>query len=82
VWEETGKMYKGSGNQTEVCSNGGWKTGVSNTKSRKLRGSWEPTGMTLAEIPTMGIENLWRAYAEVRHNPCLRDRTTHPSQRF
>ena len=50
VWEE---MYRGSGNLTEVCSNGGWETGGSNQKvpdARKARVSQDPTGTTIAEI--------------------------------
>jgi hypothetical protein len=51
-----------------VCSNGGWETGVSSQKvpdDRKTRDSQDPTGMTLAEIPTKGKENLKRPYPEV-----------------
>jgi hypothetical protein len=40
VWVEMGEMYRGLGNQTEVCSNGGWGTGgsqqnVPDTSKRK-----------------------------------------------
>ena len=33
-WEETGEKYRGSGNWTEVCSNGRWELGVANRKSQ------------------------------------------------
>jgi hypothetical protein len=48
------EMYRGSGNWTEVCSNGGWGTWGSNQKvpdARKARASQDPMGMTLTEIP-------------------------------
>jgi hypothetical protein len=51
------EMYRGSGNWTEVCSNWGWGTGVSNQKvsdTRKARASQDPTGMILDEIPHKG----------------------------
>jgi hypothetical protein len=40
-----------------MCNNGGWGTGVSNQKvpdSRKARGSQDPTGMRLVEMPNKG----------------------------
>jgi hypothetical protein len=40
-----------------VCSSKKWGTGGSNQKvpdARKARGSQDPTGMTLAEIPNKG----------------------------
>jgi hypothetical protein len=45
--------YRGSGNRTEVCSNGGWGTGDSYQKvpdARKARGSQDPMGMRLAQV--------------------------------
>jgi len=54
MWEERVEMYRGSGNCTEVCSNGGWGTGGSHNKvpyARKARVSQDPMGMTLVEIP-------------------------------
>ena len=43
--------------RVEVCSNRVWRTGYSHQKvpgARKARGSHEPTGMALAEIPNKG----------------------------
>jgi hypothetical protein len=57
VWEEMEEMYRGSGNGTEACSNGGMGNcgGFgSNQKvpdARKARASQDPTGLILAEIP-------------------------------
>ena len=41
----------------EVCSNGGWGTGVSHEKapdSKEARHSQDPKWMTLAKIPNKG----------------------------
>jgi hypothetical protein len=44
---------------TEVCSNGGWKTGYQKVPdARKAKASQDPTGMTLAEMPHKGRRNL------------------------
>jgi hypothetical protein len=66
VWEEIGMMYRGSGNWTGVCNNGDWELGIANKVPdiRKARGSQDPTGMTLAEIPNTGegepVKNISR----------------------
>ena len=47
-------MYRVPEKWTKVYSNGGWGTVVNNQKgtdARKSRGSQDPKGMTLAEIP-------------------------------
>jgi hypothetical protein len=65
VWEEMGKMHRGSRNLTEVCSNGGSQQKVPDT--RKARGSQDPTGMIVAEMPKKGerepVETMWRGQA-------------------
>jgi hypothetical protein len=67
VWEEIREKYRGSGNWTEVCNNGRWRAGGSHQQvsdARKARGSQDPTGMTLAEIPNKcekePVENISR----------------------
>jgi hypothetical protein len=48
---------RGSGNGTEVCSNRGWGTEVSNQKVpdiRRARVTQDEMGITLAEIPHKG----------------------------
>ena len=50
-------IFKGAGISTEVFSNVGWGIGSSHQQvpdARKARGSQDPTGMTLAEIPNKG----------------------------
>jgi hypothetical protein len=64
-------MYRGSGKRTtEICSNGGWRTGSRNQKvpdARKVRASQDPTGMILAEISHEGegepVETRSRGWA-------------------
>ena len=58
---------RGSGNRTEVCSNGGMGTGSSHQKvpdARKVSGSQDPVGVRLAEIPIKGegepVETIFR----------------------
>ena len=82
VWKEIRKMYRGSGNWTEVCSNGEWGTGGSHQKvpdARKTRGSQDPIGMRLVEILNKGEGE---PYPEVRQGPCLGDVATHSSPNF
>jgi hypothetical protein len=57
VLEGTGEKYRGSGNQIEMCSKGGWGTGYSHYKvleAREVRGSQDPTEITLAKISNKG----------------------------
>jgi hypothetical protein len=81
VWEEMWEMHRWSGNWPEVCSNGGWGTGVATRKSQ-MPGEHEPPrtsqGWHQLKYPTKGREK------EVRHahTPSMRDRTTHPPPKF
>jgi len=57
VWEETGIVNRGSGIETEVCSNGEWGGRGSHQQvpdARKARGSQDPKGMILAKMPIKG----------------------------
>ena len=57
ILEETIEKYRGSGNQIEICSSGGCRTGGSHEKvqdAMELRGSQDPIGM----IYTKGERNL------------------------
>jgi hypothetical protein len=52
LWKDMKEMYRGPGNWTEVCSNGGRGTGNRNQKVpdvRNTRASKNYTVMTLAE---------------------------------
>jgi hypothetical protein len=84
MWEETGEMYRGSGNWTEVGSNGLRGRRVANRKSRHQESkrllapsrddiSWN-TQQMVESTCTNHIQRLGMA-------PCLRDRAMHPSQK-
>ena len=48
--------------------------------SRKARGSQDPKGMTLSEIPNKGEREPVEKYPQVKHDPRLRNGVTHASQ--
>ena len=57
LWEETGMIYRESGNWTEVYSHEGEQTEGSHQKipdTKKARGSQDPKGMKLAEMSNKG----------------------------
>jgi hypothetical protein len=81
--EEMEEMYRGSGNWTDICSNGEWGIGGSNQKipdARKAKASQDPTGMTLADIPHKGRQNPSRDHIQrLGMDPQLRVEASHPS---